>query len=173
MICNYELEVVNKWDTISNHRAWTWLATANHFPRYIRQCNSTTLCVSVVVSVNSSPFNHHENWLILINTDSLNHIIVMLTDPLVWHSSRCCSDGWHFYRVVSCKYITIEEQQSSERRLWTYKLKGALDNLSQISFWDIEFHLSCKEWLLIYKYKKKNSKFPTEVKKSSVFVNHA
>ena len=23
-----------------------------------------------------------------------------------------------------------------------------------------EFHLSCKKWLLIYKYKKKNSKIP-------------
>ena len=39
-------------------------------------------------------------------------------------------------------------------------VKGALDNFD-ISFL-AEFHLSCKMQLLIYEYKKKNSKIPSE-----------
>ena len=40
-------------------------------------------------------------------------------------------------------------------------IKGALDNILEILFL-AEFHLSCKMQLLIYEYKKKNSKIPSE-----------
>ena len=40
-------------------------------------------------------------------------------------------------------------------------IKGALDNIFEILFL-AEFHLSCKMQLLIYEYKKKNSKIPSK-----------
>ena len=40
-------------------------------------------------------------------------------------------------------------------------VKGALDNILKFYFL-AEFHLSCKMQLLIYEYKKKNSKIPSE-----------
>ena len=47
------------------------------------------------------------------------------------------------------------------------KFKGALDNIFKIFFlaW---FHVSGKNWLLIYKYKTKNSKIPS---KSEEIIN--
>ena len=36
-----------------------------------------------------------------------------------------------------------------------------MDNILKI-FFLVEFHLSCKKWLLIYKYQIKNSKIPSE-----------
>ena len=36
-------------------------------------------------------------------------------------------------------------------------IRGALDNILKCSFW-LNFYLSCKKWLLIYKYKKKKFK---------------
>ena len=47
------------------------------------------------------------------------------------------------------------------------RIKGALDNILKFSFLS-KFHLSGKNWLLIYKYKKKNSKIPS---KSEEIIN--
>ena len=42
-------------------------------------------------------------------------------------------------------------------------LKGALDNIYLFIFFFLaKFHLSGKNWLLIYKHKKKNSKIPSK-----------
>ena len=46
-------------------------------------------------------------------------------------------------------------------------IKGALDNISKIFFLS-KFHWSGENWLLIYKYKKKNSKIPS---KSEEIIN--
>ena len=51
-------------------------------------------------------------------------------------------------------------------------IKGALDNIFQF-FFLAKFHLSDKNWLLIYNYKKKNSEIRSESEKSSIFVKHA
>ena len=50
-------------------------------------------------------------------------------------------------------------------------IKGALNNVFKLSF--LLFHMSCKNCLPFYKYRKKNSEIPLTVKKSSVFVKHA
>ena len=49
---------------------------------------------------------------------------------------------------------------SEFHQVLAYKLKGALDNFEILFL--AEFHLSCKMQLLIYEYKKKNSKIPSE-----------
>ena len=48
----------------------------------------------------------------------------------------------------------------------------ALDNIFSV-FFLAKFHLSDKNWLLIYNYKKKNSEIPSESEKPSIFVKHA
>ena len=63
--------------------------------------------------------------------------------------------------------------------LW-FPIQGALDNILKFSFWlyfiyqvKLIANLQIqKNWLLIYKYKKKYSKIPSEVKKSPIFVKH-
>ena len=47
------------------------------------------------------------------------------------------------------------------------QIKGALDNNLKFFFLS-KFHISGKNWLLIYKYKKKNSKIPS---KSEEIIN--
>ena len=46
---------------------------------------------------------------------------------------------------------------------WASPFKGALDNILKFYFWlNFIYHVQCKMQLLIYKYKKKNSKIPSE-----------
>ena len=47
---------------------------------------------------------------------------------------------------------------SRETLYYVWKLKGALGN----TFFPLNFHLSCKNWLLNYKYKKKISQIPSK-----------
>ena len=62
----------------------------------------------------------------------------------------------------------INKNISGPFTLISLTFKVALDNIFEIFFF-AEFHLSCKMLLIIYKYKKKNSKNPSESEEIAFF----
>ena len=76
---------------------------------------------------------------------------------------RYAYDIESFTRGTIKRYFTCLEAVNLRVNIHcAIKLKGALDNILKFYFWlNFIYHVKCKV-LLIYEYKKKNSKIPSE-----------
>ena len=110
---------------------------------------------------------------VLNRCTELMQLTFSLAAVLRWRSSWIITHDWYIMKSsskIAGKIIPYENAGPKlTKQLFTEKctqktkaiIKRALDNILNFKFF-ATFHLSSKYWLVIHKYKKKNSKIPSK-----------